>query len=183
MSACAKRLIDCMRERLHLRTRESAFASEESMSGPTELLRHARARAETLRRRYRSAGFWSAAPLDVIRSAAAAHPDLLALQDRKTALTYAQLDERVDRVGWRAAGRRGDGVDSAGAGRGQRRRLHRRRARRDSHRCGGSAGAAERWPIAGRRHRRAHGCRIRRRARLERSRRGGAALDRRRRTV
>ena len=76
------------------------------MSGPTELLHHAHARAETLRRDYRSAGFWSAAPLDVVRSAAAEHPALLALQDRTTALTYAQLDERVDRMAWRAAGRR-----------------------------------------------------------------------------
>jgi acyl-CoA synthetase (AMP-forming)/AMP-acid ligase II len=66
------------------------------MSGPTELLRHAWRRAESLRDRYRTAGFWSPHPVDVVRSAAARHPSRLALQGRDIELTYAALDERID---------------------------------------------------------------------------------------
>ena len=66
------------------------------MSGPTELLRHARQRAESLRDRYRTAGFWSPHPVDVVRFAAARHPSRLALQGRGIELTYAALDKRID---------------------------------------------------------------------------------------
>ncbi len=66
------------------------------MSGPIELLRHAHARAEALRPRYRAAGFWSSRPLDVVRFTAARHPNLLALRDRGAELTYSELDDRVD---------------------------------------------------------------------------------------
>ena len=66
------------------------------MSGPTELLRHARQRAESLQDRYRTAGFWSPHAVDVVRLAAARHPSRLALQGRGIELTYAALDERID---------------------------------------------------------------------------------------
>jgi acyl-CoA synthetase (AMP-forming)/AMP-acid ligase II len=66
------------------------------MSGPTELLRHARQRAESLQDRYRTAGFWSPHAIDVVRSAAARHPSRLALQGRGIEVTYAALDERID---------------------------------------------------------------------------------------
>jgi acyl-CoA synthetase (AMP-forming)/AMP-acid ligase II len=66
------------------------------MSGPTELLRHAWQRAESLQHRYRTAGFWSPQPVDVVRFAAARHPSRLALQGRDIELTYAALDERID---------------------------------------------------------------------------------------
>ena len=65
------------------------------MSGPTELLRHARQRAESLQDRYRTAGFWSPHAVDVVRLAAARHPSRLALQGRGIELTYAALDERI----------------------------------------------------------------------------------------
>lgn len=68
------------------------------MSGPTELLRHAQRRAATLRPRYRAAGVWSSRPLDVVRFAAARHPGRLALKERGTELSYAELDERIDRA-------------------------------------------------------------------------------------
>ena len=66
------------------------------MSGPTELLRHARQRAESLRDRYRTAGFWSPHAVDVVRLAAQRHPTRIALQGRDIELTYAALDERID---------------------------------------------------------------------------------------
>ena len=66
------------------------------MTGPTELLRHARQRAESLRDRYRTAGFWSSRAVDVVRSAAERHPSRVALQGRDIELTYAALDERID---------------------------------------------------------------------------------------
>lgn len=66
------------------------------MSGPTELLRHAHRRAEELRPRYRAAGFWTAEPLDVVRSAAGRHPTRLAVVGRGVEMTYGELDERVD---------------------------------------------------------------------------------------
>jgi acyl-CoA synthetase (AMP-forming)/AMP-acid ligase II len=66
------------------------------MSGSTELLRHARQRAESLQDRYRTAGFWSPHAVDVVRFAAARHPSRLALQGRDIELTYAALDERID---------------------------------------------------------------------------------------
>jgi acyl-CoA synthetase (AMP-forming)/AMP-acid ligase II len=66
------------------------------MSGPTDLLIHARQRAGALQARYREAGFWSPQPVDVVRSAASRHPDQLALTCRGAELTYAALDERVD---------------------------------------------------------------------------------------
>ncbi|QLL10079.1 class I adenylate-forming enzyme family protein [Mycobacterium vicinigordonae] len=49
-----------------------------------------------MRHRYRSAGFWSAEPVDVVRSAAARHPDRVALLDRRGEITYVVLDESVD---------------------------------------------------------------------------------------
>ena len=66
------------------------------MGGPSELLQHARQRAEALRGRYRVAGFWSQDPVDVVRSAVARHPTRLALAGRSVELTYAELDKRVD---------------------------------------------------------------------------------------
>ncbi len=68
------------------------------MSAATELLRHARERADGLRARYRAAGFWSDLPLDVVRSAAQRSPARPALIDRGAEITYAALDERVDQA-------------------------------------------------------------------------------------
>lgn len=68
------------------------------MSGPAELLRQANRRAAALRPRYRAAGFWSAQPTDLVRSAAARHPDRVAVTVRGAELTYAELDQRVDRA-------------------------------------------------------------------------------------
>lgn len=50
------------------------------MGGPTELLRSAHLRAGQLRARYRAAGFWTAEPLDMIRSAAVRHPPVSPLR-------------------------------------------------------------------------------------------------------
>lgn len=66
------------------------------MSDPTALLRHAQRRAATLRDRYRAAGYWSGQPADVVRAAAARHPDRLALVARGAELSYAELDARID---------------------------------------------------------------------------------------
>lgn len=66
------------------------------MTGPTELLRHAHRRAEQTRPRYRAAGFWTAEPIDVVRSTAARHATRLAVADRGTKLTYGELDKRID---------------------------------------------------------------------------------------
>ncbi len=68
------------------------------MNAVVELLRHAHARGAALRPRYRDAGFWSARPMDVVRDAAARHPDRLALRDRDTEVTFADLDHRIDRA-------------------------------------------------------------------------------------
>ncbi|MGV0852953.1 class I adenylate-forming enzyme family protein [Mycolicibacterium phlei] len=67
------------------------------MTVSVDLLRHARRRADERRDAYRAAGFWSAEPLDVVRAAAQRCPDRPALIDRAGELTYAELDERVDR--------------------------------------------------------------------------------------
>jgi acyl-CoA synthetase (AMP-forming)/AMP-acid ligase II len=66
------------------------------MTGAAELLRHAQARAEALKPRYRRDGFWSAQPLDMVGPAAAGHPRRLALLQRGNEVTYAELDHRVD---------------------------------------------------------------------------------------
>ncbi|GAB3223861.1 class I adenylate-forming enzyme family protein [Mycolicibacterium hippocampi] len=66
------------------------------MTRSTELLAPAHQRAASLRDRYRAAGFWSPQPLDMVRAAAAGHPDRLALKDRQGELTFAELDDRVD---------------------------------------------------------------------------------------
>jgi len=68
------------------------------MSGPIDLLCHARRRADGLRSRYRTDGFWAAEPMDVVRFTAARFPDRAALVTRDVTLTYAELDERVDRA-------------------------------------------------------------------------------------
>lgn len=68
------------------------------MSGPSELLKYAQQRAAVLRDRYRDAGFWSSQPTDVVRVAAASHPDALALAARSSDLTYAELDKRIDQA-------------------------------------------------------------------------------------
>lgn len=81
------------------------------MGGPTDLLRHARQRAEARKDAYRSAGFWSPEPVDVVRSAAACAGDRLALQDRSGQLTYAELDGRVDAAG-EAMAQAGVGAES-----------------------------------------------------------------------
>ena len=62
----------------------------------TELLRGAQRRAGTLRARYRSAGVWSGQPLDVVRAAAARHPDRPALLSRDGEVSFSELDQRVD---------------------------------------------------------------------------------------
>lgn len=61
------------------------------------LLEHAQRRAESLRDRYRAAGFWSAAPVDLLREAARRHPDSTALVDRGVTLSYGDLDAAADR--------------------------------------------------------------------------------------
>ncbi|AOS91691.1 AMP-dependent synthetase [Mycobacterium intracellulare subsp. chimaera] len=66
------------------------------MTDPTELLRHARRRAEGLRPRYRAAGSWTAEPIDLVGPAAARHPSRLAVADRGAELTYGELDKRID---------------------------------------------------------------------------------------
>ena len=66
------------------------------MTGSAEVLRHARRRAEELRPRYRAAGFWTAQPVDLVRSAAAQHPTRLAVADRGAELTYGELDKHID---------------------------------------------------------------------------------------
>ncbi|MBW0018317.1 MAG: AMP-dependent synthetase, partial [Mycobacterium sp.] len=66
------------------------------MSGPTQLLRHARRRAEEARPRYRAAGFWAAEPVDLVRFTAARHPARLAVANRDTEVTYGELDKRID---------------------------------------------------------------------------------------
>jgi acyl-CoA synthetase (AMP-forming)/AMP-acid ligase II len=66
------------------------------MSDPTALLRYAQRRAAGLRDQYRKAGFWSGRPADVVRAAAARHPDSLALAVRGTELSYAELDTLID---------------------------------------------------------------------------------------
>lgn len=66
------------------------------MTGPTELLRHARRRAEELRPRYRAAGFWTAEPIDLVGPTAARHPARVAVADRGAELTYGELDKRID---------------------------------------------------------------------------------------
>ncbi|OBI92152.1 AMP-dependent synthetase [Mycobacterium sp. 1245805.9] len=66
------------------------------MTGATQLLRHAHRRAEKLRPRYRAAGTWVGEPVDVVRSAAALHPDRPAVADRDAELTYGELDRRID---------------------------------------------------------------------------------------
>ncbi|MCT7661227.1 class I adenylate-forming enzyme family protein [Mycobacterium deserti] len=63
-----------------------------------------------MRPRYRAAGFWSDQPLDVVRHTAARHPDRSALVMRATELTYADLDERIDRAA--------DALSAAGVGAG-----------------------------------------------------------------
>jgi acyl-CoA synthetase (AMP-forming)/AMP-acid ligase II len=68
------------------------------MSAPSELLRHARRRAEELRPRYRASGHWSPRPVDVVRTAAVQHPSGQALCSRQTQLTYSELDQRIDRT-------------------------------------------------------------------------------------
>lgn len=68
------------------------------MGAATELLRHAQERAGGLTARYRAAGIWSDRPLDVVRSAAQRYPDRPALRDRDAEITYAELDEQVDKA-------------------------------------------------------------------------------------
>lgn len=80
------------------------------MNGATALLRHARKRAHGLRSRYRAAGFWSDRPLDVVRFTAERYPTRPALVTRAAELTFADLDERVDRA---SHALRGAGVGAA----------------------------------------------------------------------
>jgi acyl-CoA synthetase (AMP-forming)/AMP-acid ligase II len=62
------------------------------------LLDYAQRRAAALRDGYRQAGHWSAQPADVVRTAAQRHPERLALIARGRELTYADLDDRIDRA-------------------------------------------------------------------------------------
>ena len=66
------------------------------MGGPTALLGCGQRRAAALRDEYRLAGHWSAQPVDLVRAAAAEHAERVALVARGFALTYAELDERID---------------------------------------------------------------------------------------
>jgi acyl-CoA synthetase (AMP-forming)/AMP-acid ligase II len=66
------------------------------MSGAPALLQCAQRRTAALRDRYREAGFWSGQPADVVRAAAARHPEKVALCTRGAELTYAELDARID---------------------------------------------------------------------------------------
>lgn len=66
------------------------------MTGSPELLANATQRAAALRPRYRSAGFWSERPADVVRFTAARYPTRTALIERGGEISYAELDERVD---------------------------------------------------------------------------------------
>ena len=66
------------------------------MSGAPALLQCAQQRAAALRDRYREAGFWSGQPADIVRAAAALHPEKLALCARGAELSYAELDARID---------------------------------------------------------------------------------------
>ncbi|MFV1366195.1 class I adenylate-forming enzyme family protein [Mycolicibacterium elephantis] len=68
------------------------------MSGASALLHHAQQRADRLRSRYRAGGFWSDQPLDLVRRTAERYPTRSALLTRGAELTYAELDERVDRA-------------------------------------------------------------------------------------
>ncbi len=67
------------------------------MSGTSDLLGNAAARAERLRAGYRAAGPWSSLPMDVVRFTAARYPTRTALVTRDAELTFSQLDERIDR--------------------------------------------------------------------------------------
>lgn len=80
------------------------------MEGATALLRCAHQRAEGLRSRYRAAGLWSDRPLDVVRFTAERYPTRPALLTRDAELTYADLDERIDRA---THALRDAGVDTA----------------------------------------------------------------------
>ena len=66
------------------------------MSGAPALLQCAQRRAAALRDRYREAGFWSGRPADIVRAAAALHPEKPALCARGEELSYAELDARID---------------------------------------------------------------------------------------
>lgn len=80
--------------------------SEAMDAATTDLLARAVERADALRASYRAAGVWSPHPLDVVRVAAQRNPSSTAVVDRRYTLTYAELDQRVDRASWalRAAG-------------------------------------------------------------------------------
>ncbi|MBX7453924.1 AMP-binding protein [Mycolicibacterium sp. 3033] len=64
-----------------------------------------------MRDRYRAAGVWSAAPVDVVRDAARRTPESVALVQRDKVLTYGELDAAVD--GWARA------ITGAGVGSGE----------------------------------------------------------------
>jgi acyl-CoA synthetase (AMP-forming)/AMP-acid ligase II len=68
------------------------------MGDGADLLRHARRRVDGLRERYRADGFWSGQPLDVVRFAAARYPTRTAVRTRDGEVSFAELDERVDRA-------------------------------------------------------------------------------------
>jgi acyl-CoA synthetase (AMP-forming)/AMP-acid ligase II len=68
------------------------------MSGQTALLECAQRRAAASKDIYRRAGLWSGQPVDVVRSAALGHAERVALIARGRELTYAELDERIDRA-------------------------------------------------------------------------------------
>lgn len=81
------------------------------MTSTRGLLDHARRRAESLRDRYRAAGFWSGQPVDVLRDAGRRQPDSPALVQRNRTLTYGELDTAVDQ--WAGA------ITGAGVGPGE----------------------------------------------------------------
>lgn len=68
------------------------------MAARADQLRRARERADARRGAYRRAGVWSADPLDVVCIGAERYPLRQAVIDRAGSLTYAELDQRVDRA-------------------------------------------------------------------------------------
>ena len=61
-------------------------------------MERAAARAVARRDTYRGSGAWTAAPVDLVADALAAFPDRVALVDRRTTLTYAEVDDAVGRA-------------------------------------------------------------------------------------
>ncbi|WP_319453333.1 MULTISPECIES: class I adenylate-forming enzyme family protein [unclassified Mycobacterium] len=68
------------------------------MNTAPSLLDQANKRADALRAGYRAAGFWSASPMDTVRSAALRDATATAVITRTETLSYGELDHRIDRA-------------------------------------------------------------------------------------